>query len=672
MLPKYISFGTIAVLLILRFVALDNDPPLFYTGHSQSQITDPYHITYSARNAVLFDDWNPHGIHRWDVFKYSIVSAVSYPLFSLFGVSRVTANLSAIFLQLFGLLLFILGLIKLRPNGEVIVAALLLLLNSTLFFFGRIPLLENGLIFFSGLLFFVFVRYHDRIWGQVLLGTIVAFAVLSGKLFGFLLLIPVVLTMFYRYRFKLFSPYLYVGLGLVAGITFQTVIFYGGDVSIMLNYYTEQTVGIHGKPPGFLSIADFFKMLLSYGAESKLWRFTPFLLAMSILSLVLTTLTFPKQFTFQKEFIPICFCITWLIAVMVGLMPFEYRPMRYSIFMFIPLVALCAYMIWYSIFQNVLPKLSSKAIKLPMIFFFVWYGLVQYAALTTSSKNLIEFVAVLIPLAALLSLLITTLLYLWLRLRTRRVSRSAIIAIIGVLCLGHTVRQGTFIFEGLTASGENLKLNNAELAILVSPNSTITGPYMPAFTIDNKLDGIIYMFGLSNKERNLFEQFPITHVLTDGPNWIQALKDFPNLRNSTKIVQTMARDRTIDLYRLSWAKNQLTDFERASMFFAQGRPDSAQVYLRLFNNDNPNSMFGMMHLSIAMIENRKILDAVSWLEKLILEHPDNYGAHRFCDEMYSRIYGLTNDLQYQDKAKFHEARTIELNPNTPQKNRQNN
>ena len=96
----YIIIAAMALLFIVRFLKLQIDPPYFFYGFSQAHLTDPYHITFFARNAVLFDNWNPFDYHRWDIFKFSLVSGFSYLLFSLFGVSRITANLSALILNL--------------------------------------------------------------------------------------------------------------------------------------------------------------------------------------------------------------------------------------------------------------------------------------------------------------------------------------------------------------------------------------------------------------------------------------------------------------------------------------------------------------------------------------------------------------------------------------------
>ena len=69
-------FILILFLIILRFISLEIDPPNFFAGYTQAHLTDPYHLTFFARNAILFDDSNPFDFYRWNVFKYSLIYLV--------------------------------------------------------------------------------------------------------------------------------------------------------------------------------------------------------------------------------------------------------------------------------------------------------------------------------------------------------------------------------------------------------------------------------------------------------------------------------------------------------------------------------------------------------------------------------------------------------------------
>ena len=132
--------------LILRFYDLNIDPPQFFTQISRALLTDPYNLTAYARNKVLFGQWDIFDYPRWIAFKYSLSSGSGYLFFILFGVSRVVANISALFLNLGGILFFLMGT-KRESIKEVVVAALVLIPCMVLAVYGRYPFLENGLIF---------------------------------------------------------------------------------------------------------------------------------------------------------------------------------------------------------------------------------------------------------------------------------------------------------------------------------------------------------------------------------------------------------------------------------------------------------------------------------------------------------------------------------------------
>ena len=98
LIPK-IVIAILILLVVVRFFGLSDDPPLYYSGYGHTLLTDPYHLTFAARSKVLFGEWNPFDYHRWDVFRNSLISGAAYLVFLAFGVSRVTANIAALFVS---------------------------------------------------------------------------------------------------------------------------------------------------------------------------------------------------------------------------------------------------------------------------------------------------------------------------------------------------------------------------------------------------------------------------------------------------------------------------------------------------------------------------------------------------------------------------------------------
>lgn len=650
----------LAGLIILRFINLDSDPPTFYTGHGQAQLTDPYHLTQFAKNKVLFGKWNTFDFHRWDIFKNSLVSGVSFLIFSLFGVSRYTANLSAVMLSIAGILLFLTGLRRNREWAIPVITALFLLLNSTLLFYGRLPFLENGLILLSGLIFYIFTKYHDKIWGMFLVGVLISIAALAGKLFGFILFGPVLLAIIYKYRAKAFFPAVKVLVGSIIGTLLYVFIMYGGEMSLLMQYYREQTVGMYGAPPGFESVTNFLKMLLTYGGESGLYEYTPFFILLTAVSMTLLILTVPYTAKFDDRNIPIIFAIGWFVFGILGLMPFQYRPTRYGLFLYLPMSAICAYAIAVIIDKKSRFSLQNKYISLPLIYLTLWSLLVQIRIFFGPVGRKFESgVESLFP-TFLIALILTAILFLWLGKKKKAIPRRAMLILLAIICTGFVVRQGTYITQGLVRPHNYLTQYNKELVQILGPEAVLTGPYGATLTTDNRIKNIIYMFGLANIQKDLFTKYPVSHVAADQSNWNRAVEDFPFLSTAVRIVQMPIRDIVIDIYRVPGSQIAPTDFEQGTIFLSAGNADSAYIYLKRFNDRYPDQFWGRTHLAYAALINGATDECLNIVNKLLDERPDDYVLHSFCKTLYLQLYNATKDTKYLKLSQYHASREKEL------------
>jgi 4-amino-4-deoxy-L-arabinose transferase-like glycosyltransferase len=663
---KYLILAILLILVIFRFTSLDNDPPLYFTGHGQAHLTDPYHLTFSARNATLFSDWKPFDFDRWDIFKNSLISGFSYLAFQLFGVSRITANLVAVVMNMVGLILFLFAILKYRNITEAVIAAFLLLINSSFFFYARLPFLENGLIFIAGFIFLLFMKFNDRIGGQLILGAAVAIAALAGKLFGLILLGTVVLSLIYKYRKRSLTPILMTLAGFIAGAALYIVIFYGGSVSTLANYYAEQTTGMYGFPPGLASIPNFFKMFVTYGGESGLTEFSPLAAVLSVLSLISIFLIMPIFGPYRREYLPVIFCLAWLILGVLGLMPFKYRPLRYSLFLFLPAAGICTFFVREIFIRKLKFALYSWKVTLPIIFFVLWYFFAQIYTFLSPFGTKFKSAVQAMPIAGFAALVITVLIFLWLRNRKGKIPSGRLpwrirAVSVGILLLAMVILQSTYLYRGLDRPGKYLEQYNSMISEIVDSNAVLTGPYAPALTIDNNQMGIIYVFGLSRIERDLFEKFPITHIVSDRPNWSQALIDFPFLKSAVRITQMVIRDQVITLYRLPRTGIPLTDFERGALYFARNEPDSAYNNFRKFSVEHPGNLLGAIHLVYALNAIGRVDEAVDMFKEIVSSNSDNYMIHGVGDGFYRRLYKETGDITYQKLAKFHEDKAEKLN-----------
>ena len=661
-IARYTALAVILFLVILHFFRLDIDPPFFFAGFSQADLTDPYHMTFYARNAALFGNWDPFDYHRWDVFRNSLMSGTAYLVFLIMGISRITANFAAILLNLGGLTLFALGFFRLRNNREIVFTILMLLLNAILFFHSRLPFLENGLIFLSGLIFFVFMRFHGKAWGQLLVGFLVMTAALNGKLFGLFLLGPIVLTLWYRYRSLVVKPVLITLAGSLIGFIFCLLLFYGGNITVMAKYYAEQTIGLHGIPIGFTSPVHFVENLIIFGGNFGFFELAIFPGLLAFAGLILLMLTLPFEKPYRKEFLPVLFSLGWLVVGVFGLMPFTYQALRYAVFLFLPISAITGYGINLLFEKKIELNLHYRWLTLGVVFLSTWFILTQIFLLTVPYLKEVDSARRAMPLTMVLSLLFTGAVYFYLKNRVRSLPVLTLAVFVSLLSVGLFVEQGAYFYQGLALPQDNLKKCNREISQLIDSNAVLTGTYAPAMTIDNNLKGVIYFFGSVDVEKELFEKYPITHVITDESNWKKAVKDYPVLEKAIAIRRFAVRDFTVTLYRMPDANVALTDYEKATLFYYNKQSDSALFYQEKFHNRYPDNLSSLTSLVIAYGANREEEKFNRLLSQMVQDYPDNLQMQLFLRDMYNSIYSKSGDVQCKAAADNFDRRAKELDP----------
>jgi hypothetical protein len=650
------------LLIVLRFIRLEIDSPYFFAGYTQSHLTDPYQFTYHARNAVKFGEWNLFDFYRWDIFKYSLVSGVAFLLFSIFGVSMLTANLSGLLLNVSGLTFFILGLRGHRTYRETGIAAILLLLSSMLFFYGRLPFLENGLIFLSGLIFFLFMKFHERWWGQLLTGFLIGLAAMTGKLFGFVMLAPVIACLFYANRSQGSRAALICIAGSIAAVAACVIIFFGGDISTVTDYYREQTLGMYGIPQGLTSPIGFLLRLISFGGDSGFFALSAFLIMLTSMSIVLFFLRLKNVRTFDRQVLPIFFAVVWVLVGFLALMPFNYRPLRYTLFLFPPMAAVCAFAVNLLYEKKLILRFQNKLISLPVTFLICLYVIMQVFMLLAPSGQIFLPGPRVIVLSAGVAAAVTLLIYIRFNRRKRAVGRVILAVVVLPLVVGLVIRQGWLLYEGLVRPGEYLKSINREIGQLIDRDAVITGPYAPAFSIDNNLKSFIYLFGLANLEEDLFKEYPITHVTTDRSNWNRAIEDYPSLSSSLILRWMRLRDGVVELYRLPDAAVPMTDYELAAASIAQRQYESAVIYSEKFVREYPDNLSGRFGLLIARYTTGDVEELSQAIQVLASKHPDNYRVHMFCRDFYGLLKKKTGNQNYIKMAEYHFERAREINP----------
>jgi tetratricopeptide (TPR) repeat protein len=266
------------------------------------------------------------------------------------------------------------------------------------------------------------------------------------------------------------------------------------------------------------------------------------------------------------------------------------------------------------------------------------------------------------PYSLILSVLITAAIYWFLRKKAEYSCGKVGSGLAGVMILGMVLVQGNLFYKGLTVPGRGLKEVSIELGQILDKNAVLTGPYAPAYTIDNNLRGVIYHFGLSNKEDSLFKKFPISHVVTERPNWERALQDFPILGNARQEAVMITRDFVTSLFRLQVTRVPLSDFERALMLLEGGQADPAVLMLESILRRYPDNILVQKALADACNMAGFTTKYLNLIDSIAEKYPDNYRAIVFCGRSYLFLYEKTGDEQYRDKAEFFFEKVYQIMP----------
>jgi tetratricopeptide (TPR) repeat protein/4-amino-4-deoxy-L-arabinose transferase-like glycosyltransferase len=658
------AFAIIAAAVILRFYKLAIDPPLFFTGSGQDLLTDPYNVTHFARNKALFGNWDIFDYPRWIAFKYSLSSLSSYLFFIIGGVSRVTANLSAVFLNLGGIVLFLLGL-KRSSRTVIIISALLLLTNMTLLVYGRYPFLENGLIFLCGLLFFLFMRYYPRNWVLFLSGALISLCALMGKMFGLVMIIPLAFSIWNDNRELFWGRLWRIMLSFAISFPFLMLLLYGGNIHTFYNYVAEQTLGMYGTPIVLSSPTGLFEQMVTFGGDSRLFYFTPFLLLLLFIAIALLILRPDGSWKTLRENRALMFNIGWLAGGYLLLMLFNYRPMRYQLFLLLPVSGVVASLISYP-FNG---KAGTKFRPLRFIFLFLlcWHLCTQLAMISMITRDISKPTIAVIWYYLIPGLILSGIIFIFRNQFIKIIGRRHIIySVLVGLCV---ISQSYWIYTWFRGATYNLQQAGQGLDEIVSERAVIIGPYSQALTIDNRLKSFIYMFGLARKESDLFQRFPFTHLATDMTNWNRAVKDYPVLRDAPQVARYWIRDVQINIVKvdeLTGADRAIpyrpTEYEIASVFYSSNKLDSAGYYAERFGRIYPRSKSGYELMAGIAFRANNFDRGFAILDDLVKLYP--FDASLYFDKAvyHYKIYCLTQKNEMLDQATYLFERATALNP----------
>ncbi len=570
------------------FSNLSVDPPMYYSGLGQSLSTDPAQYVYHARNKVLFGQFDPFNYPRWTVYEHSLVSLVAYIWFSIVGVSVSKANAVGVILSFGALILLLIGIGKNHKPWVLPALVFCYAVNITLLTYGRLSYLENGVAFFAAVLFLIYTRWGDRLWGVIAGAAVVAFAALTGKLFGALLLPALLAAIFFSTREhkwkEIFSA---IGVYLVTSFLLA-LILYGSDFRATLGYFTEQSYGLRGFPEGLSSPLAFFEHLISYGFTTRMYYKTPELLMMVCSSMALLAFYLSSGERFSNLSRGTRFGLFWVGFGVLGLMPLNYSPLRYAL-IFIPAIFVTMFLLIDDLDTGKTLRTKRKGwIPLLILLFAFWVGLYQ-VFINVLYFNLLPSPVRMMTWTTFLGAIVLTVAvrYLLLGRNYFRLNHRVFMSFV-IFLLVSTAVINTFRIRRHQFKERNYSIveSSDELPQILGPGAVVSGPYGPVLTLNNWDKSFIHLFGVTHVDSTLFDRYPITHIAVDEDNWRVAIKQYPQLRNQTPVTIFWIRDVAVNLYDISHLfhnpqanRYRKSEYERAVDYVVAQKHDTAMALL---------------------------------------------------------------------------------------------
>ena len=219
--------------------------------------------------------------------------------------------------------------------------------------------------------------------------------------------------------------------------------------------------------------------------------------------------------------------------------------------------------------------------------------------------------------------------------------------------------NGTYTFQ---TAGRELNQNLGDHAV-------VAGPYSQSLTVDNDLKSFIYMFGMSSKDKTLFQKFPFTHLAVDASNLNVAKMVYPELKTSSEVAKYWIRDVEVSIQRidreamgLNPTPYQLSGIEKVINFLSKGELDSAYIYLDRFIKKYPDNRTALVLMPELLIMRGLTDQGFAQIQKVMKQFPDDFSVFLKCGFLYHRAYTITRSDLYRTESDKAFNRAVELNP----------
>ncbi|MCM2271725.1 MAG: hypothetical protein NDJ18_04105 [candidate division Zixibacteria bacterium] len=657
-------FLILVLSLSLRVFDITADLPQYFLSKSQDLTTDGPYLTLYARNAIERGNWDPLGYEPWRQFKLSLISGVSYLLYSSFGVSRHISNLTGVLLSVVGCVLFLIPLSRYLSRKTVLLAAVLAAVSYPLVMFARVPFAENSLIFFGGLIFLIATRWFNHTWGLALIGFLVAMAGLLGKTTGFFLLAGPFGYLFLGDRSRwLFRAGILLGSTLVTSLLYSVVFLQG---SSLFSFLYEHSAGVHGEPYGLTSPIGYLETLISFG-RSRLHRIAPVesLLAYLMLAFLLIKPALRNKENDKATF----FLVGWLAAWIIGLAPFNYLPMRYALPILLPMVGLAALWLESSTEKTRITKERPSWWRIAALLLLNWYGCFVLANGFISDSMVLDVVRSQIWYSLPVAALLTFLMLVVFRSRSRMLTEKVKAVVIPSAAVAAVLVQVLFSAQWIGTRTHTIDEAVRDMRAVVSDKASIGGPYGPAIAEGNGLQGFpLFVSSDLKATSELLGKYPVTHLAISYEEYQRLKGESATIAAAPVVARYWLRDNMVVVIRVAGLFGNLSRqypmsaYERALAAFESGNATEGMVLLRSVVQQDPDAKSPAIELYHRSATAENIAALQPLVDNLVAKNETDFTVKLLGAVFYKHLARVSSNNSYLSIAQRLRDRAIDLSP----------
>jgi 4-amino-4-deoxy-L-arabinose transferase-like glycosyltransferase len=677
-----------------RFVNLDADPPVDVSW-SQDLLTDPPQYSSYARTAVAHGSWNPLNDERLVFFRKNITGIFAYIVFTLFGPSVATANLTAVLLNLVAVGFLAWGVARAFGFLAGLGTAWVLAINYLFVSYGRQPFLEVASNACLAVAFWAIISSAKR-WSWIIVGGLVAGA---GTFFGKVTALHAAPVFILATLMQALDDDASVKgiarwrrpIGYLAGFGFVALLWYVFAYSAASDevkaYLTEQSRTLYGAPVGLQSLSGFVRQFFSLGIDTRVLTWSPLAAIAGLVGiggLLVWTVRHRANLPWWRQLSPAVFLTAgWFLCAYTAFSPFNYRPVRYQVVMWLPLAAAVGWLIQRlaTTARDSGKSLTAKSHwwVFPILFAAVAIGLQHFVfenlldpagrGQSTSSHTASVIVGFLVTAGLL-----------WFATRPPIGSLSAprtralFEVLVAIFFVGVVAEQGRHFIRWWNSPVHTIAQANADLPRILGPNAVVTGEWSAPLTqLAESPIGLTHFFSLQ-ESKDFFAVKPITHVIVEDKQDGAFFKDFPELaRRAFKVTNYTVGNLRIGVWRVSEVGGnaqaqsyQPTFIERLRMEPASRPLDSVLSDLLQRVADSADNYSGWAFAADLYHRADRKDEAATAYTKALEFYPDDFVILAQAGDLSWELYRTVGGPADRDRAVTLWQRALRVTPNNPQ------